>query len=122
MAYISLLVHILFHRLIFPYSYLIGGTIPTSLLVLVENVFTPFMIYRIGHFDHKCLHPLHTKLMRRKYKLMGFLLEEVGTHIVHVWVAIWRPYTVGHAWLRHYYVTTPVGGAVTLTFPSPEER
>ena len=29
MAYISLLVHILFHRLIFPYSYLIGGTIPS---------------------------------------------------------------------------------------------
>ena len=30
-----------FYRLVFPCSYLIGGTIPTSLLVLVKTIFTP---------------------------------------------------------------------------------
>ena len=30
-----------FHRLVFPRRYLIGGTIPTSLLVLVKNIFAP---------------------------------------------------------------------------------
>ena len=32
-----------FHRLFFPCSYLIGGTIPTSLWVLVKNIFTSFV-------------------------------------------------------------------------------
>ena len=30
-------------QLVFPCSYLIRGTIPTSVLVLVENIFTPFL-------------------------------------------------------------------------------
>jgi len=33
-----------FRQLVFLCSYLIRGTIPTSLLVLVENMFTPFGI------------------------------------------------------------------------------
>ena len=37
---ISLLVPILFLPDVFSCSYLIGGTIPTSLLVLVETIFT----------------------------------------------------------------------------------
>ena len=36
-----LLVPILFPQVVFPCSYLIGGTIPTSLLVLVKSIFTP---------------------------------------------------------------------------------
>ena len=41
---ILLLVPILFHQLVFPCSYLIGGTIPTSLLVLAETLLLPFEI------------------------------------------------------------------------------
>ena len=38
-----------FRRLFFPHSYLIGGTIPTSVLVLVKTIFTPlvYIIYKI---------------------------------------------------------------------------
>ena len=42
---ISLLVPILFLPVSFPCSYLIGGTIPTCLLVLVKNIFTPLVLY-----------------------------------------------------------------------------
>ena len=53
MVYPSLFLYF-FHRLVFPCSYLIGGTIPTSLLVLVKNIFTPlycicFVIPAIAH-------------------------------------------------------------------------
>ena len=40
---ISLFVPILFRQLVFPCSYLIGGTIPTSLLILVETIFSPLV-------------------------------------------------------------------------------
>ena len=40
MASPSLFLHF-FRQLVFPCSYLIRGTIPTSVLVLVENIFTP---------------------------------------------------------------------------------
>ena len=43
MASPSLFLHF-FRQLVFPYSYLIRGTIPTSVLVLVENIFTPLYI------------------------------------------------------------------------------
>ena len=33
-----------FRQLVFPCSYLIRGTIPTSVLVLVENIFTPLFM------------------------------------------------------------------------------
>ena len=36
-----------FRRLVFPCSYLIGGTIPTSLLVLLKNIFTPLVILKM---------------------------------------------------------------------------
>ena len=42
MVHSSLFLYV-FHRLVFPCSYLIGGTIPTSLLVLVETIFTPLL-------------------------------------------------------------------------------
>ena len=42
MVYPSLFLYY-FHWLVFPCSYLIGGTIPTSLLVLVKNMFTPLL-------------------------------------------------------------------------------
>ena len=42
MASPSLFLHF-FRQLVFPCSYLIRGTITTSLLVLVENIFTPFI-------------------------------------------------------------------------------
>ena len=42
MASPSLFLHF-FRQLVFPCSYLIRGTIPTSLLVLVKNIFTPFI-------------------------------------------------------------------------------
>ena len=44
MASPSLFLHF-FRQLDIPCSYLIRGTIPTSVLVLVKNIFTPF-IYR----------------------------------------------------------------------------
>ena len=44
----------LFCRLVFPCSYLIGGTIPTSLLVLLKKIFTP-LIYLHGK---KCWYPV----------------------------------------------------------------
>ena len=40
MASPSLFLHF-FRQLLFPCSYLITGTIPTSVLVLVKNIFTP---------------------------------------------------------------------------------
>ena len=42
MAFPSLFLHF-FRQLVFPCSCLIRGTIPTSVLVLVENIFTPFI-------------------------------------------------------------------------------
>ena len=42
MASPSLFLHF-FCQLVFPCSYLIRGTIPISVLVLVENIFTPFI-------------------------------------------------------------------------------
>ena len=44
MASPSLFLHF-FCQLVFPCSYLIRGTIPTSVLVLVENIFTPLYMY-----------------------------------------------------------------------------
>ena len=41
-----------FRQLVFLCSYLIGGTIPTSLLVLVENIFTPLIYIRSLTFDN----------------------------------------------------------------------
>ena len=43
MASPSLFLHF-FRQLIFPCSYLIRGTIPTSVLVLVKNIFTPLFL------------------------------------------------------------------------------
>ena len=40
-ARISLLAH--FYRLVFLCSYLIGSNIPTSLLVLMQTIFTPLV-------------------------------------------------------------------------------
>ena len=45
LAYPSLFLYLL-QRLGLPCIYLIGCTIPTSLLVLVENIFTPLVILR----------------------------------------------------------------------------
>ena len=42
---ISLLVPILFPPDSFSMQLLVGGTIPTSLLVLVKNIFTPLLMY-----------------------------------------------------------------------------
>ena len=44
MVYPSLFLYF-FHRLVFPCSYVIGGTIPTSVLVLVKTIFTIIIIY-----------------------------------------------------------------------------
>ena len=55
---IPLLVPILFHQLAFPCSYLIGGTIATSTLVLVETIFIPL----VSVFFMECkLHIVKTK-------------------------------------------------------------
>ena len=54
MASPSLFLH-LFRQLVFLCSYLIRGTIPTSLLVLVEFIFTPFTISAVHSSLHSCL-------------------------------------------------------------------
>ena len=79
MAFPSLFLHFL-RQLFFPCSYLIRGTIPTSLLVLVENIFTPLYIYvyisvkmavpwdslTLLSFHSLCLH-LRSHLTKGKY-------------------------------------------------------
>ena len=55
MASPSLFLHF-FRQLVLLCSYLIGGTIPTSLLVLVGNIFTPLYIYSIVDLNKWYIH------------------------------------------------------------------
>ena len=66
---IPLLVPILFHWFVFTCSYLIGGTIPTSLLVLVETILFPLYIVRIVH-NVKQNSPIQTDLERLATDIM----------------------------------------------------
>ena len=60
---IPLLVPILFPLVVFSCSYLIGGTIPTPLLVLVETIFTPIVLYALSCISFSSsTSPRHSRL------------------------------------------------------------